>query len=72
MLADPEEAVVLAYLNQGWLFALFENDELYGVMLLIEHDARTLEIKNIAVKESAHNQGYGKQLINQAKSFARQ
>ncbi len=72
LLADPEEAVVLAYINQGWLFALFEKDELYGVMLLIEHDARTLEIKNIAVKESAHNQGYGKQLINQAKSFARQ
>lgn len=72
LLADPEEAVVLAYLNRGWLFALFENDELYGVMHLLEHDARTLEVKNIAVKESAQGKGFGKQLLDQAKSFARQ
>ncbi|MDB5082963.1 MAG: gcn5-related n-acetyltransferase [Chloroflexi bacterium] len=72
LLADPEEAVVLAYLNQGWLFALYEDGELYGVMHLIEHDARTLEIKNLAVKESAHGKGYGMRLINQAKVFGKQ
>lgn len=72
LLADPEEAVVMAYLNQGWLFALFEDDELYGVMLLLEHDAETLEIKNIAVKESAQGKGFGKQLLDQAKTFGRQ
>lgn len=72
MLADPEEAVVRAYIDQGWLFALYESDELYGVMLLLEHDATTLEIKNIAVKESAQNRGFGKQLLDQAKAFGRQ
>jgi ribosomal protein S18 acetylase RimI-like enzyme len=72
LLADPEEAVVLAYLNRGWLFALFENDEIYGVMHLLEHDTQTLEVKNIAVKESAQGKGFGKQLLDQAKSFARQ
>lgn len=72
LLADPEEEVVLAYLNQGHFFALFENDELYGVMLLIEHAAETLEIKNLAVKEAVQGKGYGKQLVNQAKIFGRQ
>jgi ribosomal protein S18 acetylase RimI-like enzyme len=72
MLADPEEAVVRAYLDQGWLFALYEDNELYGVMLLIEHDPQTLEIKNIAVSEKAQNKGYGKQLLQKAKSFGRE
>lgn len=72
MLADPEEAVVRAYLGQGWLFALFEDTRLYGVMLLLEHNARTLEIKNIAVDEKAQNKGYGKQLLEKAKSFGRE
>jgi ribosomal protein S18 acetylase RimI-like enzyme len=72
MLADPEEAVVRAYLDQGWLFALFEGTELAGVMLLLEHDPRTLEIKNIAVAEQTQGQGYGKQLLAKAKSFGRE
>lgn len=72
MVADPEEAVVRAYLDQGWLFTLFENDELYGVMLLMEHDPQTLEIKNIAVDEKAQNKGYGKQLLEKAKNFGRE
>jgi ribosomal protein S18 acetylase RimI-like enzyme len=72
MLADPEEAVVRAYLDQGWLFALFGDDKLYGVMLLLEHDPKTLEIKNIAVDEQAQNKGHGKQLLEKAKSFGRE
>lgn len=72
MLADPEEAVVRAYLDQGWLFALYEDGELRGVMLLLEHDPETLEIKNIAVDEHAQNRGYGKQLLEKAKNFGRE
>jgi GNAT superfamily N-acetyltransferase len=72
LLANPEEAVVLAYLNQGWLFGLFEDAELYGVMHLIENDANTLEIKNLAVKEKMQGKGYGKQLVNHAISFGKQ
>ena len=70
--ADPEEAVVRAYLDLGWLFALYEGDELGGVMLLIEHDPETIEIKNIAVDEKVQNKGYGKQLLEKSKSFGRE
>lgn len=72
LLADPEERVVRAYLDQGWLFALVESNELRGVMLLLEHNPQTLEVKNIAVDERFQNKGYGKQLLETAKTFGRE
>lgn len=71
LLADPEEAVVLAYLDKGHLFVLYEQGQPYGVILLLPHDPQTIEIKNIAIREDAQGQGYGKQLISHAKAFGK-
>jgi ribosomal protein S18 acetylase RimI-like enzyme len=71
LLADPDEQVLDAYIEQGYLFGLFEEQLVYGVMLLLRLDDTTIEIKNLAVAEEVQGRGYGKQLINYAKEFCR-
>src|SRR5438552_4075625 len=71
LLADPSEAMVMSYLERGYLFALFEGSEAYGVIHLDPRGEEMMEIKNIAVKEEAQGKGYGKQLMHYAIEYCK-
>lgn len=72
LLADPSEEMVMEYLEKGMLFSLVDgSDNAIGAIHLLPIDQETIEIKNIAVKESHHNRGYGKILVQHAIEQAR-
>jgi ribosomal protein S18 acetylase RimI-like enzyme len=58
LLADESENMINKYLNDGELFALYDND-LKTVCVVIKIDEKTCEIKNIATYEKYHKNGYG-------------
>ncbi len=52
--ADPSREIVLSYLHSGYLFVLFDDDIVAGVIHLVpfidaSSEQKTIEIKNIAV-----------------------
>lgn len=64
LLADPSKKTVDKYINKCLVFTAFcENDSPCGVVALLPHDKKVIEIKNIAVAENHQNQGIGSQLI---------
>ena len=63
LLADEQENMIDKYLERGTMFALYDGD-LKGVCVVTKEEERIYELKNIAVYEKFHNQGYGKKLIN--------
>ncbi len=50
------------YIERGIMFAIYDND-LRGVCIVTKEEDRAYEIKNIAIYENFHGQGYGKKLI---------
>jgi ribosomal protein S18 acetylase RimI-like enzyme len=71
LLADPSQTMVMSYLERGYLFALYEQNEAYAVIHLDPRSEEMVEIKNIAVKEGAQGRGYGKQLMHYAIEYCR-
>jgi ribosomal protein S18 acetylase RimI-like enzyme len=71
LLADPSREMIMKYLNHGWLFVLYEQDEVYGVIHLDPQEDDIVEIKNISVNEEVQGRGYGRHLINHAITFSR-
>lgn len=71
LLADPSQEMIMKYLNRGYLFVLFDHDDVYGLLHLDPREEGEIEIKNIAVKEDAQGRGYGRQLVQQAIWFSR-
>ncbi|MGX1264517.1 ribosomal protein S18 acetylase RimI-like enzyme [Rossellomorea marisflavi] len=63
MLADESEAVVRSYLENGQLYTFSNAGETIGIMLLVELDSSTIEIKNMAVVASVRGQGIGRQML---------
>ena len=63
LLADPEEAVVAAYLKQGTLFCCRWQGRICGVLLLVPHSARVCELKNLSVEPKFQRRGYGRALV---------
>ena len=72
LLADPERKQVEKYLYDGDCYVAVRNDQTIGVLVLLETDSATLEIKNIAVEEDLQGQEIGKRLIAEAVSIAKQ
>lgn len=70
--ADPNEALVREYLNNGDLFLIKREQRIIGVSLFTFPKPRTVELKNIAIKSTIRNQGYGKSVIQQATDFYKQ
>jgi len=63
LLGDEQESMIDRYLNNGDLFAVYDNDLKAGCV--VTHvDDETCELKNIAVYEKYQRKGYGKYLIN--------
>ncbi|MGG0655783.1 GNAT family N-acetyltransferase [Rummeliibacillus pycnus] len=71
LLADPSESLVEEYLNRGDCFVTEMNNQIIGVYVLLPTRPETVELVNIAVKESFHKKGIGKQLIFHAIQIAK-
>ncbi len=62
LLADESEEMIDKYLDNGDLFALFDND-LKTTCVVAAIDGDTCELKNIATYEKYQGQGYASALI---------
>ena len=70
--ADPSRKMVNDYVDRAYQFELVDNNELLGVLLLLDTRPETVEIVNIAVDETARNQGLGEKLILFALDWSKQ
>ncbi|QQO09405.1 GNAT family N-acetyltransferase [Breznakiella homolactica] len=61
--ADPSEAMVDDYLSRGVCYAVRLDGEIAGEIVLLKTRPRTMEIMNVAVKESLRCRGIGKALV---------
>ncbi|MFT4417238.1 GNAT family N-acetyltransferase [Fredinandcohnia humi] len=66
LLADPSRTIVEEYLQRGECFVAESKGQIIGVYVLLPTRPETIEIVNIAVKESQHGKGFGKQLVMNA------
>ena len=62
LLADEQDDMIDRYLDDGDLFALFD-DDLKSVCVVSAVDNETCELKNIATYREYQGKGYGKALI---------
>ncbi|MCY8208081.1 GNAT family N-acetyltransferase [Bacillus subtilis] len=63
LLADPSKEIVDDYLVRGECYTGYLSGELAGVYVIITTRPQTVEIVNIAVKQTMQKQGIGKILI---------
>lgn len=64
-LADPDRDMVMKYLPQGEMYALFEGDEPVCQAVMFERDDGQLELKNLATDPAHQRKGYARRLIDQ-------
>jgi ribosomal protein S18 acetylase RimI-like enzyme len=72
LLADPSRELVEEYMNRGYCFVAYKDEELVGQYVLIHTHPHTIEIVNIAVKEQFQGMGIGKRLVLSAIEEAKQ
>ena len=63
LLGDEQESMIDRYLDEGDLFALYDDDHLKAVCVVTQVDSLICELKNIAVYEQFQGHGYGTALI---------
>lgn len=63
LLADEQESMIDRYLEQGDMFALYD-DDLKSICVVTKKAEGIYELKNIATYEKYQGQGYGKKLID--------
>lgn len=63
LLADPEEEAIDKYLSQCEVFEFYYDDILIGQGALMEISPVSCELKNMAIYEKYHKQGYGKKFL---------
>lgn len=69
-MADPSRKIIEAYLKTGTCFIAKMKSEIFGVFVLDKIDLTTIELKNIAVKESEQGKGFGKKLLHFAEAVS--
>jgi GNAT superfamily N-acetyltransferase len=62
LLGDEQEDMIDRYLEQGEMFALFDGD-LKSICVVVQVDAVSCELKNIATYQKYQGRGYGRALI---------
>ena len=70
-LADPSIEIINEYVHRGECFIAYINNDIVGAYVLIKTRPFTLELVNIAVKESFQCKGIGSKLIYSAIDFAK-
>jgi len=68
LLADEQESMIDMYLENGDMFALYD-DDLKTVCVVVAIDAETCELKNIATYKKYQGKGYAKALIKFISDF---
>ncbi len=63
LLADPSQALIEDYVQRGECFLAESDRQIIGVYVLLPTRPETVELVNIAVMETHHDRGIGKQLI---------
>ena len=63
LLADPCEAMINKYLDDGRLFVIEENGETVCVAVVIEVENDVWELKNLATEPRHQGKGYGSQMV---------
>ncbi|OKL36970.1 GNAT family N-acetyltransferase [Domibacillus mangrovi] len=63
LLADPSQALIEDYVQRGECFLAENERQIIGVYVLLPTRPETVELVNIAVMETHHDRGIGKQLI---------
>lgn len=66
LLADPSRNAIDDYIQRGISYACKKNGEIVGIYVLIKTRPNTMELVNIAVKESMQGKGIGKKLVSHA------
>lgn len=68
LLADEQEDMIDKYLENGDMFALYD-DDLRSVCVIVEIDQDTCELKNIATFKNYQGRGYASTLIKYASDY---
>lgn len=63
LLADPDINVVESYINEGALFAVYDDNKLVSSALIIDINSDVCELKNIATYKEYQKKGYASALI---------
>ncbi|KHD84904.1 GNAT family N-acetyltransferase [Bacillus ginsengihumi] len=71
LLADPSKSIVEDYIKRGDIFVAEIDRRIIGEYVLLSTRPQTVEIVNVAVKESEQGKGIGKQLVMHAIQQAR-
>lgn len=69
--ADPSMEAISKYLPSSDVYVTISEEKIVACFVLYTIDARTIEIKNIAVTDSLQGKGIGKFLLRQATQIAR-
>lgn len=70
-LADPSFDQINQYLKLGSCYIAKQQKEVIGVIVLVPIDTISIEIKNIAIKESVQGKGFGKLLLRFVEKISR-
>ena len=66
LLADPSEDMVRGYIHRGMCFVAEMGSRIVGEYVLIETRPHTVELVNLAVRETDQGTGIGKTLVRHA------
>ncbi|WP_082892759.1 GNAT family N-acetyltransferase [Rossellomorea aquimaris] len=62
-LADESKEMISKYIHSGTLHTVWTKEKRIGIILLIEKDAQTIEIKNLGILEEFRGKGMGKRAL---------
>ena len=63
LLADPQESQIDGYLEEGEMFALYDDGKVKTIAVVSKDPKRVFSLKNIATVPASQRQGYGKHMI---------
>ncbi|MFK4472588.1 ribosomal protein S18 acetylase RimI-like enzyme [Paenibacillus sp. RC73] len=73
LMADESEVKIMEYLGECELFYLVDSsDEIVGVIVLLQLDKNSIEIKNISISPEHRGKGLGKLLVRKALTVYRE
>ena len=64
LLADPQEDMIMKYLDQGDLFVLYDQGQAVTAAVVVLLNHRKCELKNIATMPEVQRKGYGRYMIH--------
>jgi ribosomal protein S18 acetylase RimI-like enzyme len=72
LLADPTEEAIKRYIFNSDIYVLEQNDNIIGVCVLQAISSDEIEIKNIAVAANSQGRGFGRLMLRDATTIAKE